>query len=95
MHKGIIAAGIPAAVAIAGYVSYQQLTKLQYALEVDATKDTTNISGIQYRSRVTNAGTEQLTDITMVLGEIDVQEKLSLNPGETYFFTLTRKPKFQ
>ncbi|HEX2557964.1 MAG TPA: hypothetical protein VHK86_06545 [Nitrososphaera sp.] len=86
MHKGIIAAGIAAAVAVAGYVAYQQLTKPPYALEVDATKDTTDISGIQYRIRVTNVGTEQLTGITVVLGEKDVQEKPSLNPGETYFF---------
>ena len=86
MHKGIIAAGVAAAVAIVGYVAYQQLTKPPYALEVDATKDTTNISGVQYKIRVTNAGTEQLTGITVVLGEIDVQEKPFLNPSETYFF---------
>lgn len=86
MHRGIIAACIGAVVAVAGYVAYQQVTKPPYALEVDATKDTTDISGIQYRIRVTNVGTEQLTGITVVLGTNDVQEKSSLNPGESYFF---------
>ncbi len=86
MHKGIIAACIAAAIGVAGYVAYQQLTRPSYALEVDATKDTTDISGIQYRIRVTNVGTEQLTGIKVVLGAKDVQEKSSLNPGESYFF---------
>jgi hypothetical protein len=66
-------------------VAYQQLTKPPYALEVDAIKDTTDI-GIQYRIRVTNVGTEQLTGIKVVLGTNDVQGKPSLNPGESYFF---------
>jgi hypothetical protein len=86
MQKVIIAACIVSAIAFGGYVVYQQLNKPPYALEVDATRDTTDISGIQYRIRVTNAGTEQLTGIIVVLGAGDVQEKSFLNPGETYFF---------
>ena len=86
MQKGIIAALIAAAITFAGYIVYQQVTKPPYALEVDATKDTTDISGIQYRIRVTNAGTQQLTGIKVILGTGDVQEKSFLNPGDTYFF---------
>jgi len=85
MLRGIIAACVAAAIGVAGYLVYQQLTRPPYALEVDATKDTTDI-GIQYRIRVTNAGTEQLTGIKVVLGAKDVQEKSFLNPGETYYF---------
>ena len=86
MQKGIIAAFMTAAIAFAGYIVYQQVTKPPYALEVDATRDTTDISGIQYRIRVTNAGTQQLTGIKVILGAGDVQEKSFLNPGDTYFF---------
>ena len=81
----MIYAGIAAAAAIAGYIAYQQLTKPPYALEVDATKDTTDV-GIQYRIRVTNVGTQQLTDITVELGVNDTQKKPFLAPGESYFF---------
>jgi len=86
MQKGIFAAFIVAAITFAGYIVYQQVTKPPYALEVDATRDTTDISGIQYRIRVTNAGTQQLTGIKVILGAGDVQEKSFLNPGDTYFF---------
>jgi hypothetical protein len=86
MQKGVIVALMAGAIAYAGYIVYQQVTKPPYALEVDATRDTTDISGIQYRIRVTNSGTQQLTGIKVILGERDVQEKSFLNPGETYFF---------
>lgn len=87
MRRGLLYASIaiPAAIVV-GYIAYQQINRPQHALEVDATRDTTDISGIMYRIRVTNVGTEQLTGITVQLGVNDTQRKQSLNPGETYFF---------
>jgi hypothetical protein len=85
MHRAVIFAGIAAAVAIAGYIAYQQINRPPFALEVDATKDTTDV-GIQYRIRMTNVGTEQLTDIVVELGANDIQEKSFLDPGQSYYF---------
>jgi len=85
MRRVFIAAGIAAAVAIIAYVGYQELNRPQYALEVDATKDTTDV-GIQYRIRMTNVGTQQLTGIVVELGANDIQEKSFLGPGESYYF---------
>ena len=86
MHKGILIVCIAVAIGVAGFVAIQQFTRPRYALEVDATRDTSDV-GIQYRIRVTNAGTDQLTGIKVVMGAKDVQEKSSLNPGESYFFS--------
>jgi hypothetical protein len=85
MHRAIIFAGIAAAVAIAGYIAYQQINRPPFALEVDATKDTTDV-GIQYRIRMTNVGTQQLTGIVVELGANDIQEKSFLDPGQSYYF---------
>lgn len=85
MQRAIIIVAIAAA-AIGGYFAYQYATRPPHALEVDATKDTTDISGFHYRIKVTNAGTQELTGITVVLGANDVQEKQALAPGESYFF---------
>ncbi len=86
MHRGIIAVAIAAGcVSIIGYLVYQQVNKLPYALEIDATKDTTDV-GIQYRIRMTNVGTQQLTGIIVELGTNDIQNKSFLEPGQTYFF---------
>ena len=65
---------------------YSELTRPPYALEVDATRDTTDISGILYRIRLTNIGTEELTNIVAMLGPEDIQKKESLGPGQSYFF---------
>lgn len=54
-------------------------------LEVDATKDTTDI-GIQYRIRMTYVGTQQLTGIVVELGASDIQDKALLDPGQSYYF---------
>jgi hypothetical protein len=86
MSRWILVAGIAAAIAIAGYFAYQQATRPPYALEVDATRDTTDISGIQYRIRVTNVGTQQLTGIIAELGRNDVQQWHLLGPGQSYYF---------
>ena len=85
MHRAVLFATISVAAAIAGYIAYQQINRPPFALEVDATKDTTDV-GIQYRIRMTNVGTQQLTGIVVELGKNDIQEKSSLSPGETYFF---------
>jgi hypothetical protein len=85
VHRAVLAAGIAAAVAVAGYIAYQQISRPPYALEVDAIKDTTDV-GIQYRIRMTNVGTQQLTGIVVELGANDVQEKSFLDPGQSYYF---------
>jgi len=85
MHRAVLAAGVAAAVAVAGYIAYQQINRPPYALEVDATKDTTDV-GIQYRIRMTNVGTQQLTGIVVELGANDIQEKSFLDPGQSYYF---------
>lgn len=65
---------------------YSELTRPAHALEVDATRDTTDISGVMYRIRLTDVGTEQLTNIVAELGPDDIQKKESLGPGQSYFF---------
>ena len=85
MRRVFLAAGIATAVAVAGYIAYQQLNRPAYALEVDAIKDTTDV-GIQYRIRTTNVGMQQLTGITVELGANDIQEKTFLDPGQSYYF---------
>jgi hypothetical protein len=57
-----------------------------FALELDPTKDTTDISGTQYRIRLTNVGQNELTGILVNLGEDDLQNLSSLQPGQSYFF---------
>lgn len=79
-----ISAGIAAAVG--GYFAYVSLSRPAYALEVDATRDTTDISGTLYRIRVANVGLERLTNISAELGAGDVQSKDFLEPGQTYYF---------
>ncbi|HEV8405537.1 MAG TPA: hypothetical protein VGQ13_06490 [Nitrososphaera sp.] len=85
MHKAVIVSGIITAVAVAGYIAYQQTNRPAFALEVDATKDTTDV-GIMYRIRTTNVGTQQLTGIIVELGTNDIQEKSFLDPGQSYYF---------
>ena len=86
MNRRILIAAIAiACISIGGYIAYQQASRSPYALEIDATKDTTDV-GIQYRIRITNVGIHQLTGITVDLGANDIQNKSSLEPGETYYF---------
>lgn len=74
------------AAAIGGYAAYNEATRPEFALEVDATRDTTDISGTHYRIRVTNAGTQQLTGIVAEMGPGDVEETAFLDPGQSYYF---------
>jgi hypothetical protein len=84
----ITAVAISAAVGIAfaGYFVYMWLTRPQFGLEVDATRDTTDISGTLYRIRVTNVGLERLTNISAEMGVGDIQTKDFLDPGQTFYF---------
>jgi hypothetical protein len=84
----IVAIAISAAigVAFAGYFAYTWLTRPQFALEVDATRDTTDISGTLYRIRVVNVGVERLTNVSAEMGVGDIQTKDFLEPGQTYYF---------
>ena len=68
------------------YFYTTQINKRPFALEVDPTKDTTDISGVMYRIRLTNIGSKQLTGITVNLGKNDVQNLTYLDPGQSYFF---------
>ncbi|HEY3095069.1 MAG TPA: hypothetical protein VGJ42_04850 [Nitrososphaera sp.] len=85
MQRAVLFVGIAAAMSVAGYFAYQQINKPPFALYVDATKDTTDV-GIQYRIRMTNVGTQQLTGIVIELGANDIQEKSFLDPGQSYYF---------
>lgn len=77
---------VAAAIAVAGYVALGNFTRPEYALEVDATRDTTDISGTLYRIRVANVGTERLTGITAELGAGDVQHLEALESGQNFYF---------
>lgn len=79
------------AIAVAGilfsfYFYESQINKSKYALEVDPTKDTTDISGIMYRIRLTNVGLKQLTGIVVDMGKNDIQNLAYLDSGQSYFF---------
>jgi hypothetical protein len=85
MRRAVLAAAIVTGAAIASYFVYQQANRSPYALEIDAIKDITDV-GIQYRIRMTNVGTQQLTGIIVELGTNDVQKKPFLEPGQSYYF---------
>ena len=85
MRRLLFLVGIGTAVVVASYLALEQITKPQFALEVDATRDTTDI-GILYRIRMTNVGAQELTGIIVELGENDIQEKSFLGPGQSYYF---------
>ena len=80
---------IIAAILIGGTVLYfynSYINRPMFALELDPTKDTTDISGTQYRIRLTNVGQNEVTGILVNLGEDDLQNLTSLQPGQSYFF---------
>ena len=68
------------------FIFIKQESKVPYALEVDATKDTTDIAGTFYRVRVNNIGIYPLTSINVYLGKNDLQHLDSLAPGQSFFF---------
>jgi hypothetical protein len=73
-------------VAVLIFLFIKQESKVPYALEVDATKDTTDIAGTFYRVRVNNIGVYPLTSINVYLGKNDLQHLDSLASGESFFF---------
>jgi hypothetical protein len=77
---------VVAVILVSFYFYTTQINKPMFALEVDPTKDTTDISGIMYRIRLTNIGLKQLTGIVVNLGKNDVQNLTYLDPGQSYFF---------
>ncbi|HEY7079000.1 MAG TPA: hypothetical protein VH500_04815 [Nitrososphaeraceae archaeon] len=68
------------------YFYNSQANKPQYGLEVDPTKDTTDIAGTQYRIRLTNIGLKPITGITVVQGKIDIQNLSTLDAGQSFYF---------
>jgi hypothetical protein len=63
-----------------------QVNKPQYGLQVDPTKDTTDIAGTQYRIRLTNIGLKPITDIKVIQGKKDVQNLSALDAGQSFYF---------
>ncbi|HEY9399528.1 MAG TPA: hypothetical protein VIP29_06500 [Nitrososphaeraceae archaeon] len=68
------------------FLFIKEESKVPYALEVDATKDTTDIAGTFYRVRVNNVGMYPLSSISVYLGKNDVQYLDNLAPGQSFFF---------
>jgi len=68
------------------FLFIKQESRVPYALEVDATKDTTDIAGTYYRVRVNNIGIYPLTSINVYLGKNDLQHLDTLAPGQSFFF---------
>ena len=68
------------------FLIYKDQNKPPYALEIDATKDKTDISGTFYRVKVSNTGLQPLTGIEVILGKNDIQKMDILKPGEFFFF---------
>jgi hypothetical protein len=68
------------------FLFIKQESRVPYALEVDATKDTTDIAGTYYRVRINNIGTNPLSNISVYLGKNDVQYLDSLASGQSFFF---------
>jgi hypothetical protein len=50
------------------FLFIKQESRVPYALEVDATKDTTDIAGPYYSVRINNIGTNPLSNISVYLG---------------------------
>lgn len=73
-------------IAVLIFLIAKQQSQVPYALEVDATKDTTDIAGTYYRIRINNIGFNSLSNISVYLGKNDVQYLDSLAPGQSFFF---------
>jgi hypothetical protein len=68
------------------FLIVKQESQVPYALEIDATKDTTDIAGTYYRVRINNIGYNALTNISVFLGKNDLQYLDNLAPGQSFFF---------
>ena len=64
-------------------LNLKEQNKKPYSLEIDATKDKTDISGTMYRVKVTNTGTNPLTGLNVNLGKGDIQNLDLLEPGQS------------
>ena len=78
--------GLSIVILIVLFFSLKEQNKKPYSLEIDATKDKTDISGTMYRVKVTNTGTNPLTGLKVNLGKGDIQNLDLLEPGQSFFF---------
>ena len=68
------------------FLIVKEQSRVPYALEVDATRDTTDIAGTYYRVRINNIGLNRLSNNSVFLGKNDVQYLDILVPGQSFFF---------
>lgn len=68
------------------YFYSTQINRPEFGLQVDPTKDTTDIAGTQYRIRLTNIGLKPITGITVIQGRNDIQHLSSLEAGQSFYF---------
>ena len=78
--------GLSIVILVVLFLNLKEQNKKPYSLEIDATKDKTDISGTMYRVKVTNTGTNPLTGLNVNLGKGDIQNLDLLEPGQSFFF---------
>jgi hypothetical protein len=78
--------GLSIVILIVLFLNLKEQNKKPYSLEIDATKDKTDISGTMYRVKVTNTGTNPLTGLKVNLGKGDIQNLDLLESGKSFFF---------
>ena len=78
--------GLSIVILVVLFLNLKEQNKKPYSLEIDATKDKTDISGTMYRVKVTNTGTNPLTGLKVNLGKDDIQNMDLLEPGQSFFF---------
>jgi hypothetical protein len=78
--------GLSIVILVVLFLNLKEQNKKPYSLEIDATKDKTDISGTMYRVKVTNTGTNPLTGLKVNLGKGDIQNLDLLESGQSFFF---------
>ena len=78
--------GLSIVILVVLFLNSKEQNKKPYSLEIDATKDKTDISGTMYRVKVTNTGINPLTGLKVNLGKGDIQNLDLLEPGQSFFF---------
>ena len=78
--------GLSIVILVVFFLNLKEQNKKPYSLEIDATKDKTDISGTMYRVKVTNTGTNPLTGLKVNLGKGDIQTMDLLESGQSFFF---------
>ena len=78
--------GLSIVILVVFFLNLKEQNKKPYSLEIDATKDKTDISGTMYRVKVTNTGTNPLTGLKVNLGKGDIQNLDLLESGKSFFF---------